>query len=79
MEESSTTAPLPVSKKPSKSQIELKQLNLWQNKLLPWLVIMPTLLILLFPFTRLIHMITVPVEYLWRSFQRVIWTRRKVA
>lgn len=38
-----------------------------------------TLLILLFPFTRLVHMITVPVEYLWRSFQRVIWTRRKVA
>ena len=38
-----------------------------------------TLLILLFPFTRLVHMITLPVEYLWRSFQRVIWTRRKVA
>lgn len=38
-----------------------------------------TLLILLFPFTRLVHMITVPVEYLWRSFQQVIWTRRKVA
>jgi nitrate reductase gamma subunit len=38
-----------------------------------------TLLILVFPFTRLVHMITVPVEYLWRSFQRVIWTRRKVA
>ncbi|HNW55177.1 MAG TPA: hypothetical protein PKN21_12955 [Bacteroidales bacterium] len=48
MEESSTTSPLPVSEKPSKSQIELKQLNHWQNKLLPWLVIMPTLLILLF-------------------------------
>jgi nitrate reductase gamma subunit len=37
-----------------------------------------TLLILVFPFTRLVHIITVPVEYLWRSFQRVIWTRRKV-
>ena len=37
-----------------------------------------TLLILVFPFTRLVHMITVPVEYLWRSFQRVIWTRRRV-
>ncbi len=48
MEESSTTSPLPVSEKPSKSQIESKQLNHWQNKLLPWLVIMPTLLILLF-------------------------------
>lgn len=38
-----------------------------------------TLLILVFPFTRLVHMITFPVDYLWRSFQRVIWTRRKVA
>ena len=48
MEESSTTSPLPVSEKSSKSLIESKQLNQWQNKLLPWLVIMPTLLILLF-------------------------------
>lgn len=38
-----------------------------------------TLLILVFPFTRLVHMITVPVEYFWRSFQRVIWTRRKAS
>ncbi|CAG1016499.1 nitrate reductase gamma subunit [Anaerolineales bacterium] len=37
-----------------------------------------TLLILLFPFTRLVHMVTFPVDYLWRSFQLVIWTRRKV-
>lgn len=36
-----------------------------------------TLLILLFPFTRLVHMATFPVDYLWRSFQLVIWTRRK--
>ena len=48
MEESSTTSPLPVSEKSSKSLIESKHLNQWQNKLLPWLVIMPTLLILLF-------------------------------
>jgi len=38
-----------------------------------------TLLILLFPFTRLVHMVTFPVDYLWRSFQLVIWTRRKVS
>jgi nitrate reductase gamma subunit len=38
-----------------------------------------TLLILLFPFTRLVHMITFPTTYLWRSFQVVIWTRRKAA
>ena len=36
-----------------------------------------TLLILLFPFTRLVHMVTFPVDYLWRRFQLVIWTRRK--
>jgi nitrate reductase gamma subunit len=36
-----------------------------------------TLLILLFPFTRLVHMATFPVDYLWRRFQLVIWTRRK--
>ena len=36
-----------------------------------------TLLIMLFPFTRLVHMITFPITYLWRSFQLVIWTRRK--
>lgn len=47
MEESSTIPP-PVFDKPSKSRYELKQVNQWQNKLLPWLVIMPTLLILLF-------------------------------
>ncbi len=38
-----------------------------------------TLLILLFPFTRLVHMVTFPVDYLWRSFQLVIWTRRKAS
>jgi nitrate reductase gamma subunit len=37
-----------------------------------------TLLIAVFPFGRLVHMLSVPVTYLWRSFQLVIWTRRKV-
>jgi len=48
MEESN---PLPAPKtsgKPNQSQKELAQLSLWQNKLLPWLVIMPTILIMLF-------------------------------
>ncbi|HLO32360.1 MAG TPA: respiratory nitrate reductase subunit gamma [Anaerolineales bacterium] len=36
-----------------------------------------TLLILLFPFTRLVHIVTFPTTYLWRRFQLVIWTRRK--
>lgn len=33
-------------------------------------------IILLFPFTRLVHLVTVPVEYLWRPYQVVIWNRR---
>jgi nitrate reductase gamma subunit len=37
-----------------------------------------TLLIAVFPFGRLVHMVSFPVSYLWRSFQLVIWTRRKV-
>jgi nitrate reductase gamma subunit len=38
-----------------------------------------TLLIALFPFGRLVHMVSFPVTYLWRRFQLVIWTRRKAA
>ena len=33
-------------------------------------------LVALFPFTRLVHVVTVPVTYLWRSYQVVIWNRR---
>lgn len=32
-------------------------------------------IILLFPFTRLVHIVTVPVTYLWRPYQVVIWNR----
>ena len=32
------------------------------------------LIVLIFPFTRLIHMITVPIHYLMRSPQKVVWT-----
>lgn len=31
------------------------------------------LLLLLFPFTRLVHIVTVPLSYLWRSPQLVTW------
>ena len=34
------------------------------------------LLIALFPFTRLVHVVTYPVTYLWRSYQLVVWNRR---
>ncbi|MFQ5425792.1 MAG: respiratory nitrate reductase subunit gamma [Gaiellales bacterium] len=33
-------------------------------------------IIALVPFTRLVHAVTVPVSYLWRPFQVVIWNRR---
>ena len=33
------------------------------------------LVILLFPFTRLVHVFTVPITYLWRPYQVVIWNR----
>lgn len=35
------------------------------------------LVILLFPFTRLVHLITVPIGYLWRPYQVVIWNKRQ--
>lgn len=31
--------------------------------------------ILLFPFTRLVHVFAIPIEYLWRPYQVVIWNR----
>lgn len=34
------------------------------------------LIILLFPFTRLVHIVTYPITYLWRPIQVVIWNRR---
>jgi nitrate reductase gamma subunit len=34
------------------------------------------LLIAVFPFTRLVHAVTVPITYLWRPYQVVIWNRR---
>lgn len=33
------------------------------------------LVILLFPFTRLVHVVSLPLEYLWRPYQVVIWNR----
>ncbi len=32
-------------------------------------------IILLFPFTRLVHIFTVPITYLWRPYQVVVWNR----
>jgi nitrate reductase gamma subunit len=47
---------------------------------LPWLVKLHMLggflIIALFPFTRLVHLVTVPITYLWRPYQVVIWNQR---
>ncbi len=48
MDETTQDIASKVPGKPEKSRHELNQLFAWQNKLLPWLVIMPTILILLF-------------------------------
>ena len=37
------------------------------------------LVILAIPFTRLVHFLVVPVWYLWRKPQLVIWNRRSGA
>ena len=48
--------------------------------ILPWVVKLHALggflLIALFPFTRLVHIVAVPISYLWRPYQVVIWNRR---
>ena len=33
-------------------------------------------IVALFPFTRLVHIVTFPVTYVWRSYQVVVWNRR---
>jgi len=49
---------------------------------MPWLVklhiVNAYLLILLFPFTRLVHVLVVPNPYLWRKPQVVRWHRKPV-
>jgi nitrate reductase gamma subunit len=48
---------------------------------LPWPVKLHMLggfvVIALFPFTRLVHLVTFPVTYLWRPYQVVVWNRRE--
>ncbi len=34
-------------------------------------------IILLFPFTRLVHLVMFPIHYMWRPYQVVIWNRRR--
>ncbi|GMQ82786.1 MAG: respiratory nitrate reductase subunit gamma [Rhodothermia bacterium] len=37
------------------------------------------LIVLLIPFTRLVHLLVVPFHYLWRPYQRVIWNWKRRA
>lgn len=34
-------------------------------------------IILLFPFTRLVHLVMLPIYYLWRPYQVVMWNHRR--
>ena len=36
-----------------------------------------TVILGVFPFTRLVHMLSVPLAYLWRPYQVVMWQRRQ--
>ncbi len=44
--------------------------------LVQWHMLGGFVIILLFPFTRLVHLVTFPITYLWRPLQVVIWNRR---
>ncbi len=35
------------------------------------------LLVAIFPFSRLVHIFTLPITYLWRPYQTVVWNRRQ--
>ncbi len=58
------------------------QPNIAYVTVLPWTVKLHMLggfvIIALFPFTRLVHLVTFPITYLWRPYQVVIWNRRAV-
>lgn len=43
-------------------------------------IITAFLLVAIFPFSRLVHMVSIPFSYLWRPYQVVIWNwnRRKI-
>lgn len=49
--------------------------------MLPWLVkihfVGGFVILALVPFTRLIHALTIPVQYLWRPYRVIVWNRRQ--
>ena len=54
------------------------QVDLVSN--LPWMVqthiIGAFVLIAMLPFTRLVHFLSIPYDYIWRPWQVVVWNRR---
>lgn len=48
---------------------------------MPWVVKLHVVgaftLVLLIPFSRLVHLLVVPLHYAWRPYQRVIWNWRR--
>ena len=48
---------------------------------LPWSmklhIVGAYLIVLMIPFTRLVHLLVVPVHYIWRPYQRVIWNWKR--
>jgi len=38
------------------------------------------LILVVFPFSRLVHMVSLPIAYIWRPYQKVVWNwdRRKI-
>lgn len=44
---------------------------------LPWVIklhiVLAYIIVLLVPFSRLIHFLVVPLDYIWRPYQQVIW------
>ena len=59
------------------------QPNITYVTVLPWTVKLHMLggflIIALFPFTRLVHLVTFPITYLWRPYQVVVWNVRQRA
>jgi len=44
-----------------------------------WHMLWGFVIIAIFPFTRLVHVVTYPITYLWRPLQVVIWNRARPA
>ncbi len=41
-------------------------------------LVLAWIILLIIPFTRLVHVFSVPVTYLWRAPQKVVWTTRQL-